>query len=62
MESGALDMRLSTLQRYAAALGLDLMIELKGVGDGLGIESVGGVAGDADSGRDAADSRRREIP
>jgi hypothetical protein len=54
LESGALDMRLSTLQRYAAALGLDLMIELKGVGDGFGVESVGGVGGDA------ADSRRKE--
>ena len=55
LESGALDMRLSTLQRYAAALGLDLVIEFKGVGDGFGVESVGGVAGDV------ADSRRKEI-
>jgi predicted transcriptional regulator len=50
LESGALDMRLSTLQRYAAALGLDLVIELSG------IQSVGGVTGDA------ADSSRKEIP
>jgi ribosome-binding protein aMBF1 (putative translation factor) len=56
LESGALDMRLSTLQRYAAALGLDLMIELKGVGDGSGMGSVGGVPGGA------ADSSRSEIP
>jgi transcriptional regulator with XRE-family HTH domain len=56
LESGALDMRLSTLQRYAAALGLDLMIELKGVRDGFGMGSVGGVAGDA------ADCSRKEIP
>jgi transcriptional regulator with XRE-family HTH domain len=55
LESGALDMRLSTLQRYAAALGLDLMIELKDVGDGFGREPVGGPG-------DAADSGRKEIP
>jgi transcriptional regulator with XRE-family HTH domain len=55
LESGALDMRLSTLQRYAAALGLDLVIELKG-GDGFGMESVCGVAGDV------LDSNRKEIP
>jgi hypothetical protein len=55
LESGALDMRLSTLQRYAAALGLDLVIELSGVGDGPGMESMSGMAGEA------ADSRRREI-
>jgi len=47
LESGALDMRLSTLQRYAAALGLDLVIELNRAGDGVSVESVGGVAGDA---------------
>jgi transcriptional regulator with XRE-family HTH domain len=52
LESGALDMRLSSLQRYAAALGFDLMIELKGVGDGFGVDSIDG---------DAADSRRKEI-
>ncbi len=55
LESGALDMRLSTLQRYAAALGLDLVVEFTGVGDRVGGESAGGLTGDA------ADSSRREI-
>src|SRR5690242_696591 len=55
LESGALDMRLSTLQRYAAALGLDLMIELKGGGDGFGLQSAGSVAADS------ADSSGKEI-
>src|SRR3569623_1378823 len=56
LESGALDMRLSTLQRYAAALGRDLVIERSGVSDRIGTGSVGDAAGDA------ADSSRKEIP
>ena len=59
LESGALDMRLSTLQRYAAALGLDLVIELKGVGGGFGTELVGGVA---DFAADSSRSSRKEMP
>jgi transcriptional regulator with XRE-family HTH domain len=61
LESGGLDMRLSTLQRYAAALGLDLMIELKGVGDGVGMESAGGIGGIGGVAGEAAGSSRKEI-
>jgi transcriptional regulator with XRE-family HTH domain len=58
LESGGLDMRLSTLQRYAAALGLDLMIELKGVGDGVGMESAGGIVGIGGVAGEAEPSRK----